>query len=458
MKLFRTNIGRLLGISIVLAATSPAVMAEDHLGRGKRWVRSHPFWISALTQTESLYEVDDYRGAGLNTLLAWDPRRNLFEKSTAVNFPIHYHMHQVVADTEQGYVDHVRGLLEKYPDSCTGLLFWDEPQVPDMERVGKICAMLKKEFPEQLVYSNALPKGAPYASKYGFTENAPEDFYAAYIKKFGKIIQPDVIMVDVYPLRSTRPDEAPRSREYFETIALVRQVGLDQGAPYWIFIQAYDHDGAIRRPSESDLRFQLFAPLTLGFTGISYFTYGPAIGPGLIDSNKNRTPLYYHAARANMEVSNVGQAIRFLDSTGVAFVMGTHEQDGQVIGNPVPPMPTGGPWVWPAVNSRPAELLDVEILNTGKGRDALLGFFKQDNGDTYFMVTNLWHGMGRSAADCKLNVRLTFAPGVRTVTRLSRETGVPEELVVQGGQLDLSLLGGTGELLKVGDAKFPGLD
>ena len=159
-----------------------------------------------------------------------------------------------------------------------------------------------------------------------------------------------------------------------------------------------------------------------------------------------------------MEVSNVGQAIRFLDSTGVAFVMGTHEQDGQVIGNPAPPMPTGGPWVWPTANSRPAELLDVEILNTGKGRDALLGFFKQDNGDTYFMVTNLWHGMGRSAADCKLNVRLTFAPSVRTVTRLSRETGVPEELVVQGGQLDLSLLGGTGELLKVGDAKFPGLD
>ena len=442
---------------VTLVAIGTAASAEGHLGRGKRWVRSHPFWISGLTQSEALYEVDEYRGAGLNTLLAWDPRPILFEKSVAAGFPIHYHLHQNHGETEQDYVDHVHELVEKYP-GCTGLLFWDEPQLPVMEKVGNVCAALRKAFPEMLVYSNALPTGAPSASKYGFGDDAPSDYYAAYIQAFGRIVQGDVIMVDIYPLRSTKEDEEPRSREYFENIALVRQVALEQGVPYWMFIQAYDHGGTIRRPSESDLRFQLFAPLTFGFTGIAYFTYDPALGAGLIDANKNRTALYYHAARANMEVANVGKVLRFLESTGIAFVLGRHERNGQSVRNEMPPMPPHGPWVWPNVQYPPKQLRDVEVEGKGKGRDALIGFFKDDSGDEYLMVTNLWHGMGMAAADCAQTVTLKFAPGVKTVTRLSRETGVPEELVVPGGTLELRLPGGTGELLKVGDAGFPGLD
>ena len=68
--------------------------AEDKdLGRGKRWVRSHPFHLSALTQSDPLFDVDEYRGAGLDTLMAWKLRPGLFEKSVAAGLPIHYHMH-----------------------------------------------------------------------------------------------------------------------------------------------------------------------------------------------------------------------------------------------------------------------------------------------------------------------------------------------------------------------------
>ena len=442
---------------LAAVAISGSVAAEQQLSRGKRWVRSHPFWLSALTQNPSLYEVNDYRGAGLNTLLAWKRNPVLFEKSVAAEFPTHYKLHQNSGETEQDYVEHVRQVVEKYP-GCTGLLFHDEPVLWQMEKVGKVCAALKKAFPEMLVYSNAMPIGATRPTKYGFGDDAPQDFYAAYIREFGRIIQPDVVMIDIYPLRSTDEHGEPHSREYFEGITLVRQVAMELGAPYWLFIQAYDSAGKIRRPSESDLRFQLFAPLAYGFTGIAYFTYDPAAGAGLIDGQKNRTPLYYHAARANMEVANLGKALRFLESTGIAFVLGQHEEDGRMVRNERPSMPSPGLWTWPNVKGRPHLLLDVEVEGQGKGRDALLGFFNDDRGDEYFMVTNLWHAMGRSAADCAQNVTLKFASQVKTVTRLSRETGVPEDLVVRNGRLELQLPGGTGELFKIRGDEFPGLD
>jgi hypothetical protein len=451
----RRNAGQTL-VALILVALISCVgiaHAEDQdISRGKRWVRSHPFWLSGLTQNPSLYEVEGYRGAGLNTLLAWDPKPLLFEKSAAGDLPIHYHMHQNAGTTTQDYINHVRGLTDKHP-GMTGVLFYDEPRVPAMKQAGEVCDALRKAFPDLLIYSNAMPKGAVRPAKYGFGDDAPEDFYAAYLEHFAKVVRGDVVMIDIYPLGK----DGGHSRLYFETITLVRQWGLKHGVPYWLFIAASDNGGRHRRPSESDLRFQLFAPLTYGFTGIAYFSYDPALNAGLIDANKNRTPLYYHAGRANMEVANVGRALRFLDSTGIAFVLGKHEEEGKLAENAMPPMPPPGTWIWRDVKLRPKQLRDVEVEGGGLGRDALIGFFKDDRGDDYFMVTNLWHEKATSAAACSQTITLKFTPDVKAVTRLSRETGAPEELVVRDGTLQLRLPGGTGDLFKIRDGQFPGL-
>ena len=37
---------------------------QPKIGRGKSWVRSHPFWISGLAQNGALSDVVEYRGAG----------------------------------------------------------------------------------------------------------------------------------------------------------------------------------------------------------------------------------------------------------------------------------------------------------------------------------------------------------------------------------------------------------
>jgi len=429
--------------------------AKD-VGRGKRWIRSHPFWISALTQNPDLYEVNQYRGAGLNTLLAWDPWDELFRKSVEAGLEYHYHLHQNHGKTPKDYVEHVRRIVEKYP-GCTGLLFHDEPQLPDMEKVGKVCAALKEAFPELLVYSNALPQGCPRPGKYGLAEDAPDDFYAVYFDKFAGIIDGDTVMVDIYPLGKDGGyplgPEGRLSTEYFENLQVVRRTGLKYGVPYWIFIQAYDHGGAKRRPSESDLRLQLFCPLTYGFTGISYFTYDPAIGAGLIDSRQKPTPLYYHARRANTEVANIGRVMRFLQSTGVGVVPGRHEVDGKSVENSLP----SGTQRWSDIELRPGKLRDIALEFKGRGKDALIGFFEDDEGREYLMVTNISHGKGMSAAECMQSVTLRFSSKVKSVRRFSRETGACEELVVRDGVLRLKLPGGTGDLFRIGGGEFPHL-
>ena len=64
-------------------------------------------------------------------------------------------------------------------------------------------------------------------------------------------------------------------------------------------------------PSESDIRMQVFAHLTSGFTGIGYFTYEDQQGPAMVsNSTRQRRPIYYHVSRLNQEVINVGRLDR----------------------------------------------------------------------------------------------------------------------------------------------------
>ena len=74
------------------------------------------------------------------------------------------------------------------------------------------------------------------------------------------------------------------------------------------------------------------------------------------------------------------------------------------------------------------------------------------------MLTNLWHGEGMSSARRSVTVTLKLQPGVSAIGRLSRKTGQAEMLSVKGDEFEVTLPGGTGELLRFGSAAFPGLD
>ena len=407
-------------------------------------MRTHPFTTMALTMVPKLFNPDEYAGANLNTVLSWKVRPPILENAQASGLPWHLHVYP----HKDGLTDALKAQLTRVHDDHggqTGWMVWDEPKRPQMFIAAETIKWLKQAYPDALVYSNAYPMGATAERYYG--GDVPEGGYSYedYLRDFATIMDTDVVMFDAYPFR-----ESGGTSNLFPTLMTARKIGMERGAPYWAFVQSHsDHGRGYRMPSESDIRMQVFMHLTCGFSGIAYFTYEQVgNGTSMIHETGERNPIYYDIGRLNLEVINVGQALRFLTSTAVRYV--PHR------GTQVPHSTTA--WRPGDADNDVIKAITIEDDEPAEWKDVLIGFFKDDTGREYFMLTNLWHGAGAAAADRALTVTLTLDPGVKVIGRLSRESGAPELLMVNDGRFRITLPGGTGELMRFGGAAFPGLD
>ena len=441
MRYPRTTLYVLSAVLMAVVATSAPVRAEEPLSRGKRWVRNHPLTTMALTMVPNLFEPDVYGRANLNTVLCWKTRPALLSKAVAAKMPWHLHVYP----HKDGLTEELKASLTKIHDDHpgqTGWMVWDEPKRSQMFIAARTMRWLRDTWPDELVYSNAYPMGATAERYYGGPVPEGGYSYEDYLRDFATIMDSDVVMFDAYPFK-----EGGRTLNLFPTLMTARKIGKERGVPYWAFVQSHsDPRRSYRMPSESDVRMQVFQHLAAGFTGIAYFTWEDQQGPAIVHETGRLRPIYYDVARLNREAVHVGQALRFLESTEVRYV--------PCRGNPVPEAVTA----WKLGDGIEAiRAITIEDDGPAAWKDVLVGFFTDDDGRDYFMLTNLWHGMDATAADRALTVTVTLDPKVKVVGRLSRKTGDPEMLAVTDGRLRITLPGGTGDLLRLGDAEFPGL-
>jgi hypothetical protein len=422
---------------------------------GKAWVRSHPFTLMALTQRgEAVSDNDLYAKAGLNTMLAWKDRSLTFQAAARQRIPWQFHLDMRRGPLSDELKSYVNGLLNNYPGG-EGLLLWDEPKLNEMADLAKVAAWLREAHPELLVYTNLNPipsVGDPrFAGYRAGPQHADDESYPySYddsIRDCIAIVQPDVLMTDIYPFWSPKSLD-PRDylqTKYFLNLSLIRAAALDNEIPYWMFVQAYQDEGRVRAPSESDLRMQVFSTLAYGFTGIAYYTYDVVEEGSMLDAQMRPTPIYEHVTKLNAEVKQLGKALRFLTSVDVRYVPGRP-------GNPVPlGLEAYRPNSW-------ASTLITNIAVGSEDKNALIGFFEDDAGGLYFMVVNLAHGESISAGQAATPITLSLARPVKSLYVLSRDTGKPVAVNLDNdNQAKLAFPGGTGELFKIGDAKFAGL-
>ena len=400
------------------------------------------------------FDVEQYRSAGFTSLLAWEPStyERLLPAVSRGRMPFHVHLEHWGGDetnhpnaTEDSLRDAFRNIRsDKNHDylrsvasnpGCIGFLVNDEAVRPLYLRYTRqLLKWLRQQHPDKLALGNAHPD--PWGGYYDY-----------YIDEFAAIVDPDVLMTDVYPLSGS----GGLAYNYFGILSDIRKTALEHGMPYWMIIQSFESTGDYDRrlPSESDLRLQLFVPLTYGYTGIVYFTYDVAYERGLIDMTGKPTRLYHDAAKANHEVANLGRALRFLSSTDIGCVPGHHDENGKA----VPNERRRSTW---AIDLADQPVREITTDSPGKRKDTMLGFFQDDDGGRYFMVTNLWQNAGATAADRALTVTIRFAPEVKTLHRLNRLSGKSELLPLDSGILRITLPGGTGDLFKLNDGVFPG--
>ena len=407
---------------------------------GKQWVRSHPFTTMGLSLVEKAFDGKTYKDGNFSLSLVWKPRKGIFEHTEDSGLPWHFNVRR----PQDGPTDELKERLRKLHDTyrgCQGWLVWDEPKRPEMFTAAPTLQWLREEYPETLVYSNAYPKGVELDRAYG-GEAPPGWSYQDYLQCFIDIMQVDVLMFDLYPFK-----EDGGTSNFFPCLEDTRQVALQANIPYWAFIQSYaDERRKSRMPSESDVRMQAFAHLTYGFTGIAYFTYDDAQGPGIVDMSGKPRPIYYDVQRLNNEIGNIGQALRFLTSSDVRFVAAN--------GNKTP----AGPAAWrPEAGGGLIRAIEVQDKKAADWKNLLIGYFRDDADRPYVMITNLWHDAETSAAKRKVAVRIVFDQSVESVARLSRETGAVEQLALEGHTLTLTLPGGTGDLLRLNGVEFAGM-
>ena len=272
-----------LALHTMLPAESATAPPQQ---RGHQWIRTHPFTIMGLTrQHPKPFVPETYRGAGFDVLLAWEPSQfdELLPMAAENDLPYHVQLGEWGGKTWSsvaiklrealGEIDSEknRAYIRKLIDNpgCIGITCNDEVSKPTALRYTRhLLKWLRKQHPDALVYSNAHPDGHS-------GENLGYGTLERYIDEFAAIVDPDVLMTDIYPFGP--PDGTFLG--YFRLLNVIRHTALEQGMPYWVYIQSFESTGSWRRrlPSESDLRFQIFAPLTYGFTGIVYYTYDVAI-------------------------------------------------------------------------------------------------------------------------------------------------------------------------------------
>lgn len=432
-----------LAIVLLNAMASRISFARD-ADFGLQWVRSHPLTIMGVCQIEQTFDVDEYKAAGMNHLLAWKPRKGLLGPAQQAELPHFIHLYGKEGVTDE-FTSRVKQIQSDYP-TAAGIIVNDEPSLKAMPLTHDVLEWLRETYPDALVLSNAFPVGGStkdYAGeeKHGYG-------YSEYIGDFASIVKPDVLMFDIYPFGEDGGSGV--SSEYYMNLAMVRQQGLKNHIPYWTFIQTYQTNNR-RLPSESDLRMQIFSSLTYGFTGIAYFTYDVAFDRGLLEKDGEPNDAYRHAAKVNHEVANVGKALRCLTSTDVSFIPTSSEMK-------IPHLNKA----WKANDGGDGMIKAIAIADdaAGLGQGGLIGFFRDDKGQKYFMLTNLNQHSNKSADECRATFTIKFEPGLKKILKLNRQTGQVETVSIDNptNGLTIDLEGGTGDLFKYDTGGFAGVE
>lgn len=420
----------LIAIGLLLSQATAVFADGGSLSRGMRWVRSHPLTIFGLCLYDNApLDTDLFHQAGFSAVMVWKVKKPVIEPTVAAGLPWHVHL-EVGVKGRGPFNDESKAMMRRLMTDYPGAIGWlinDEVKGEEPLRITReVLAWLRSEYPEMLIHSNA-------------NDLRPGGRERAFLRNWEQTLKPDVLMVTLYPYTK----DGGTNGEFFFNLETIREVGLQAGIPYFSWIQSFGARVGYpeRLPSESDLRMQLFASLTYGFTGFGYFIYevwdNPHIRRALLYNGKP-TRLYVPAAKVNAQITRLGEVLRFLTSTSVGYIAapGAELPIGTTAWQPAG-------WIEQITATRP---------DGQTGLDGLVGRFKDDDGGTYFMLTNLAHGPESSAQDEEAVFRLQIASDAPSLLRLNRETGQREEvLAAGGGELVVTLPGGTGDLFKWSD-------
>jgi hypothetical protein len=320
----------------------------------------------------------------------------------------------------------------------------DEIAPGDIAGVAQIADYIRSIDPDGIIYA-------------GMGSSNP-----SYITQVVQAVKPDALIHGYYPFTGASGTDI---NGHFSDFVSYRAGALQNHLPFFVYIQSFSDTGTIenrRLPSESELRFEAFTKITGGAQGIAYFVFdanngGSAVDNALLNRQRQPSSLYAPAQRMNDELHNLGRSLRYITTTEWRYVPGMTGSSN----NPVPTDMVAfspNPSIDPHVLSVSVDTINA--ANKGPLKDGVIGWFKDDDGQDYFMLTNVFHGTGLVSADTSLSFTLEFDASIDSILRLNRISGEPERVNLTApitDRFDLTLPGGTGDLFKYDTGFFAGI-
>ena len=274
--------------------------------------------------------------------------------------------------------------------------------------VDRYCA-IKKSHPSAYVHLNFLPEH--YYGDGQIYRGVLND-YAALIADRG--CQLDYLMFDMYPF----PDTGDMNkRVYFSNLRAVAEVARTHGAAPAAYIQTVRSPNAFRRPSASELRYQMYASLAFGCKQLSFFTWftpesqNESFVDGIMTTDGKPNQHYAYIKEINREILAIGKTLAKCDVLSVYF-------DGAE--SPLYEQP-----------SIPAGF----FVQVAEGRCIVSHLRHTESGRNYLMVVN-------DNYDEPQEVKLVLDERVTSLSEVSRVDGSLLPLGMNGHTITLSLAAG----------------
>ena len=288
-----------------------------------------------------------------------------------------------------------------------GFYILDEPLNPNGFLDAYIA--LKKAAPNAYMHLNFLPDAA-----YGSTA-----IYKAQMEDWCRLAAAagypqDYLMFDRYPfpLQAGAMDRAG----FFNNVRSCYEVGLKNDVKTGLYIQTVCQEVAFRRPTDSEIRYQMYASLAFGYKQLSFFTWFTPVNrsepfkDGIIAADGTPNAHYETIKAINHEILAIGTTLVKCDALEVWF------NGPDTYGQP----------------SVPADF----FVQADKNDSAILSFLRhKETGRNYLMVVN-------NNFSAKQEIELTFDAAIKSVSEVSRTDGSLKALTLSGQKLKITLPAG----------------
>ncbi len=309
----------------------------------------------------------------------------------------------------------IAAYVEKYRNvpAAYGFYLKDEPFNPNKDYVDAYIN-LKKAAPDASVHLNFLPSAA-YGS---------EAVYKAQMNDWCRLTAAagypvEYLMFDRYPfgLQAGTMDR----QGFFANVRSCYEVGLANHVKTGMYIQTVCQEVAFRRPTASEIRYEMYAALAFGYKQLSFFTWFTPVDrsepfrDGIISPDGKPNAHYEAVSQINHEILAIGEVLARCDAQEVYF---------------------SGPDTY----GQPAVPADF-FVQARKGDSAILSYLRhKDTGRGYLMVVNNNYSAARRLV-------LTFDGAIHALSEVSRTDGSLCPLTMEGRKLTLELAAGDAMLI-----------